>query len=123
PEQAATESEPVEPATIPAGFPTDEAQRESVEHMAYLPGGDDFTVTDVYGTNQFGEVGLAIGEEPLKQAGDIMEVGEEATAHFEAQAERLILLDDGRTTNFDQEREQPMSWLDRKSTRLNSSHV
>src|SRR5690625_7755758 len=79
--------------------------------MTYLPGGDDFTVTDVYGTNQFGEVGLAIGEEPLKQAGDIMEVGEEATGHFEAQAERLILLDDGRTTNFDQEREQPMSWL------------
>ena len=110
-EQMDTELEPVEPATIDSGFPTDEAQRESLEHMSYLPGEGDFTVTDVYPTNQFGEVGLAIGDEPLQQAGDIMEVGQEATAFHEAQAERLILLDDGKTTNFSNDREQPMSWL------------
>src|SRR5699024_796428 len=45
--------EPVEPATIASGFPTVEAQRESLEHMSNLPGEDDLTVADVYGTNQF----------------------------------------------------------------------
>ncbi|MFC7457014.1 ExeM/NucH family extracellular endonuclease [Brachybacterium sp. GCM10030267] len=101
----------VEPLTIEGGFPTEETERESIEHMLYLPGEGDFTVTDVYGTNQYGEVGLAIGDEPLKQAGDIMEPGEEATAYFEQQAQNLVLLDDGKSTNFSSNPEQPMSWL------------
>ena len=57
--------------------------------MLYLPGEGDFTVTDVYSTNRFGEVGLAIGDQPLQQAGDIMAPGAEATAYFEEQAQNL----------------------------------
>jgi predicted extracellular nuclease/2',3'-cyclic-nucleotide 2'-phosphodiesterase (5'-nucleotidase family) len=105
------ELEPVEPATLAGGFPTEEAQREAIEHMLYLPGEKEFTVTDVYPTNRFGEVTLAIGEEPLKQAGDIMRPGEEATAYYESRAELAVLLDDGRTTNFQNDPAQPMSWL------------
>ncbi|MGP5384708.1 ExeM/NucH family extracellular endonuclease [Brachybacterium tyrofermentans] len=103
--------DPVEPATIGSGFPTQEAQRESLEHMLYLPGEGDFTVTDVYSTNRFGEVGLAIGDQPLQQAGDIMAPGAEATAYFEEQAQNLVLLDDGRTTDFTKNAQLPMSWL------------
>ncbi|GAA1490843.1 ExeM/NucH family extracellular endonuclease [Brachybacterium sacelli] len=103
--------DPVEPTTLEGGFPTDESQRESLEHMLYLPGEDDFTVTDVYDTGRFGEVGLAIGDEPLQQAGDVMRPGEDATAYFERQAQNLVLLDDGRSTDFTEHPEQPMSWL------------
>ncbi|HEX7350214.1 ExeM/NucH family extracellular endonuclease [Brachybacterium sp.] len=101
----------VEPLTLEGGFPTEEAQRESLEHMLYLPGEGDFTVTDVYNTNRFGEVSLAIGDEPLQQAGDIMAPGEEASAYFDSRAEQLVLLDDGRTTNFANNPTEPMSWL------------
>jgi len=101
----------VEPLTLEGGFPTEEAQRESLEHMLYLPGEGDFTVTDVYTTNRFGEVSLAIGDEPLQQAGDIMAPGEEASAYFDSRAEQLVLLDDGRTTNFANTPTEPMSWL------------
>ena len=110
-EQLPEALEPVEPATIDSGFPTQEAQRESLEHMLYLPGEGDFTVTDVYSTNTFGEVGLAIGDQPLQQAGDIMAPGAEATAYFEEQAQNLVLLDDGRTTDFTRNAQLPMSWL------------
>lgn len=102
---------PIEPVTLAGGFPTEEAQRESLEHMLYLPGEGDFTVTDVYDTNRFGEVALAIGDQPLLQAGDIMRPGEEATAYFDSRAEQMILLDDGRTTNFQNNPGEPMSWL------------
>jgi predicted extracellular nuclease len=101
----------VEPATLEDGFPTEEAQRESLEHMLYLPGEGDFTVTDVYSTNRFGEVALAIGDEPLQQAGDIMRPGEEATAYFEGREDLKVLLDDARTTNFQNNPDQAMSWL------------
>ena len=49
--------DPVEPATLEGGFPVEEAQRESLEHMLYLPGEGDFTVTDVT-TRRHGEVTL-----------------------------------------------------------------
>ncbi|MEE1650763.1 ExeM/NucH family extracellular endonuclease [Brachybacterium sp. J144] len=101
----------IEPLTLEGGFPTAEEQRESIEHMLYLPGAGDFTVTDVYSTGSYGEVGLAIGDEPLQQAGDILRPGAEATAYYEAQAENLVLLDDGKSTNFSSNPTQPMSWL------------
>ncbi|WP_341856642.1 lamin tail domain-containing protein [Brachybacterium sp. GPGPB12] len=83
--------EPAEPATLAGGFPTEEARRESIEHMLYLPGAEEFTVTDVYSTNRFGEVGLAIGDQPLQQAGDIMRPGAEATAYYESRDALKVL--------------------------------
>ena len=103
--------EPVEPATLEGGFPTEESQRESLEHMLYLPGEGDFTVTDIYSTNKYGEITLAIGDEPLQQAGDIMAPGAEATEYFESRESLKVLLDDGRTTNFQSTPTSPMSWL------------
>lgn len=103
--------DPVEPLTLEGGFPVEQERRESIEHMLYLPGEGDFTVTDVYDTGRFGEVTLAIGDQPLLQAGDIMRPGEEATAYFEGREELKVLLDDGRTTNFQNSPDQPMSWL------------
>ncbi|MDN6303887.1 MAG: ExeM/NucH family extracellular endonuclease, partial [Brachybacterium sp.] len=103
--------EAVEPLSLEGGFPTEEAQRESLEHMLYLPGEGDFTVTDVYNTNTFGEVTLAIGDEPLQQAGDIMAPVVEATAFFSSREDFMVLRDDGRTTNFSNNADQVFSWL------------
>lgn len=103
-----------EPAPVPvtlAEFPTDEAQREPLEHMLYQPGPDDFTVTDVYGTSTYGEVVLAIGDAPLRQAGETHRPGPEATAALAAQARQKVVLDDGRTTDFSKNPTQPMSYL------------
>lgn len=110
-EQLAQPLAAVEPLTLEDGFPAEETQRESLEHMLYLPGEGDFTVTDVFSTNRFGEITLAIGDEPLQQAGDIMRPGEEATAYVESREDLMVLLDDGRTTNFQSTPSEPMSWL------------
>ncbi|MGY1750572.1 ExeM/NucH family extracellular endonuclease [Modestobacter sp. SYSU DS0511] len=78
---------------------TDAAARESLEGMLIQPTGD-YTVTEVYNLNRFGEVMLATGTEPLRQATDVVEPGAEAIAYEEANAERVLLLDDGRSTNL-----------------------
>ncbi|GAB2536597.1 ExeM/NucH family extracellular endonuclease [Brachybacterium huguangmaarense] len=101
---------PVQPATFDA-FPTEENRRESIESMLYLPGEGDFTVTDVYPTNQYGEIGLAIGDEPLRQPGDVMRPGAEATAMWNAMPAQKVILDDAKTTNFQTKADEPMSWL------------
>src|SRR5699024_8628764 len=40
-----------------------------------------------------------------------MRPGEEASAYFASRDDFKVLLDDGRTTNFQNTPEQPMSWL------------
>jgi len=100
----------VEPVTLSA-FPTDEVQRESLESMLYLPATGDFTVTDVYPTQQYGEITLAIGDEPLRQPGDVMRPGADATAALDAQAAQKVILDDAKTTDFQAHPTEPMSYL------------
>ncbi|MGY1845237.1 ExeM/NucH family extracellular endonuclease [Modestobacter sp. SYSU DS0875] len=78
---------------------TDAAERESLEGMLFQPTGD-YTVTEVYNLNRYGEVMLAAGTEPLRQATDVVEPGAEAIAYEEANAQRVLLLDDGRSTNL-----------------------
>ncbi|MCL6423100.1 ExeM/NucH family extracellular endonuclease [Brachybacterium sp. JHP9] len=101
----------VAPSTFTGAFPTDEAARESLEHMLLQPGKGAFTVTDVYGTMNYGEVSLAIGDKPLRQPGDVMRPGPEATAEFNAAAAQVILLDDAKTTNFSRATDEPLSYL------------
>ncbi|WP_322098168.1 ExeM/NucH family extracellular endonuclease [Nakamurella alba] len=95
----AEEAAPVTPTTTD-GWPTTDAQREALESMLYLPTGD-FTVSDVYSTNQYGEVGLASGTTPLIQPTDVARPGStEAAAVTADNASRAVVLDDGASTNF-----------------------
>ena len=89
---------PVQPLTVP--WPTTEAGRESVESMLFQPTGD-YTVTNTFSTNQFGEVGLAVGTTPLMQNTEVGAPGSpEAAAVLVDNAKRAVTLDDGASTNF-----------------------
>ncbi|WP_230297784.1 ExeM/NucH family extracellular endonuclease [Actinomyces provencensis] len=88
----------VEP--LRTAWPTTDADREALESMLIAPQGE-FTVSNTYSTNQYGEVGLASGTEPLRQPTDVAEPGSaEAAAVASDNAARGVVLDDGATTNF-----------------------
>jgi 5'-nucleotidase len=89
---------PVQALTIP--WPTTDAARESIEGMQFQPKGD-YTVTNTYATNQYGEVGLAVGDHPLIQNTEVAKPGTPAADAVVADnAKRLVTLDDGASTNF-----------------------
>ena len=94
---AASVTAPV-PATV--GFPETDAEREALESMLIAPQGD-FTVSDVYTTNQYGEVVLASGTKPLIQPTEVARPGSaEYTATVADNAARKLVLDDGSSVNF-----------------------
>jgi 5'-nucleotidase len=81
-------------------WPGSNAERESLEGMLYHPSGA-FTVTNTYSTNQYGEVGLAVGDKPLIQPTELAAPGTEAADAIAADnAARAVTLDDGASTNF-----------------------
>jgi 5'-nucleotidase len=94
---AATVTAPV-PAAV--AYPDTAAERERLEGMLIAPAGD-YTVTDVYSTNQYGEIGLAASTTPLVNPTVLGAPGSPehaaAVARFDAE---LVTLDDGSTINF-----------------------
>jgi len=87
-------------ATTTSGWPTTDAAREPLEGMLYRPSGA-FTVTNTFGTNQYGEVGLASGTKPLIQRTEVEKPGPASASPTEADnAARAVTLDDGSSTNF-----------------------
>ncbi len=69
--------------------------------MLFSPQGD-FTVTETYNTNRYGEVGLAVGDTPLIQPTEVVDAQDEAAvAAVEADNDaRAITLDDGSGTDY-----------------------
>lgn len=106
-EDAATDvtvlDEPVDAVTAAttAEWPDADAEKEVLEGMLYTVG-RDFTVTDTFATNQFGEVALALGDTPLIQPTEVADAQDAAAiARVEADnAARAIVLDDASSTNF-----------------------
>ncbi|GAB3122096.1 ExeM/NucH family extracellular endonuclease [Glaciibacter psychrotolerans] len=79
---------------------TSAVERESLEGMLIAPQGP-FTVTNNYSTNQYGDIGLAIGDTPLVNPTVLHRPGSAGQiAAIADNAARLITLDDGATTNF-----------------------
>ncbi|MDJ0315268.1 ExeM/NucH family extracellular endonuclease [Arthrobacter sp. H35-D1] len=80
--------------------PATDAGRETLEGMLVEPQGE-FTITDNYTLNNYGEVGLATGTTALVQPTAVAPFG---SAEYEAtvaeNAARAIRLDDGASTNF-----------------------
>ena len=98
-------AEAIKPLAI--SLPSDEAGREQIESMLVEPQGE-FTVSDNYSLNQYGELSLAMGtssilpgEKLLRQPTDVFAPGSgQAAALAEENAQRSIVVDDGATLNF-----------------------
>jgi 5'-nucleotidase len=87
-------------ASTTDGWPRTDAARESLEGMLYRPTGD-YTVTDTYNTNSFGEVELGAGDSPLIQWTEVARPSTPEAAAIKADDDaRMVTLDDGSSTNF-----------------------
>ena len=89
----------VKPAAV--AYPDNEADRESLEGMLLAPQGD-YTVTDNYSLNQYGEIGLATGTTTLKTPTEVAP-WDDAAGIAAAKAEiaaRGVKLDDGSSFSF-----------------------
>ena len=102
------------PTPTSSQWPRTDAAREAFEGMLLAPAGD-FTVTDNYSLNQYGEIAIAQGTEPLPQRTDVARPGSpEADAVVADNDARRVTLDDGATTNFlytDAGEDTPLPWL------------
>lgn len=97
------------PANV--AWPGSDAQRESLEGMLYAPSGD-WTVTDVYDLNTYGEVNLARGATPLRTPTDVARPGPGAQAVAAENATRALTLDDGASLNFlTSAKDTPLPWI------------
>ncbi|GGA71882.1 hypothetical protein GCM10011490_23290 [Pseudoclavibacter endophyticus] len=89
---------PVVPAAVE--WPETDDEREVWEHMLIEPAGT-YIVADNYSLNQYGEIGLAVGDQPLvtpTEAG--APLSDEAQAQLEYNEAHSVILDDGATTDF-----------------------
>ncbi len=88
------------PVAASCAWPATETGREALESVLVLPKGD-FTVTNSYSTHQYGEVGLATGNSPLRQSTDIAAFGTpEQQAVVADNAARGVVLDDGASWDY-----------------------
>lgn len=102
-------------APLVAAYPTTPEAREAHEGELVAPT-DDFAVTNVYTTNQYGEIGLATGGRPLVQPTDVARPGTPDYAAVVADnAARAVTLDDGSSINFlsngSADQDIPLPWL------------
>ncbi|MCA1780846.1 MAG: ExeM/NucH family extracellular endonuclease [Dermatophilaceae bacterium] len=90
--------DPVTPTKL-ATLPVADAEKEVYEGMLVLPQ-DNYTITNNFQTNRFGQLGLAVGDEPLYQATDMVEPGPEAVAYEAENRRKYITLDDGSSFDY-----------------------
>ena len=92
------------PTPAKVSYPQTDAQRETLESMLVAPQGD-YTVSDVYNTNKYGEIGLAASNKPFLNPTVKGLKGDAKTgAAYQAEVDRLekesVVLDDGSSRNF-----------------------
>ena len=89
------------PSPVTGVWPDTDAEREALEGMLFVADGE-FTVSDTYSTNSYGEVGLARGTSPLITPTEVADAQDPtAIAAVEADnAARAIVLDDASSTNY-----------------------
>jgi len=87
----------VEPTVL--DFPLTAAEKEAHEGMLIAPAGE-WTITDNYDVNSYGSLGIVPGDSPLLNPTTVAEPGDAARRVMAENAERLIVLDDGASTNF-----------------------
>ncbi|WP_026819339.1 ExeM/NucH family extracellular endonuclease [Arthrobacter castelli] len=118
--QLDTAAEEVKAAT--AALPATSAGREDLEGMLLAPQGE-YTVTGNYQLNRYGEVRLAAGTKPLVQPTAVAPPGSDRALEVEADNNaRAVTLDDGASTDFMSNGDQPLPYLTMKEpVRVGSS--
>jgi predicted extracellular nuclease len=101
-------------SAVAVDYPANEAGREALEGMLIEPT-NDFTVTDNYDLNLYGEIGLASGDHPLVQPTEVC-ADDDSACLDDVKADnaaRAVLLDDGASGNYSSEalQDQPLPWL------------
>ncbi|KGN33276.1 hypothetical protein N802_14635 [Knoellia sinensis KCTC 19936] len=94
----ATDCAPIVPTPL-STVPVTDADKEGYEGMLVKPEGT-YTITNNFQLNQFGQLGLAVGDEPLYQATDVVRPGAEAQAYEAENLKKYITLDDGSSVNY-----------------------
>lgn len=88
------------PEPTPVDFPADESTREAHEGMLVDVSATAWTVTDHHDVNAYGSLGLAPGPDPLPNPTSVADPGGAARAVRAENAGKLMVLDDGASTNF-----------------------
>ncbi len=92
-------------------WPATNAEREVLESMLVRPTGD-FTVTDNYDLNRYGEIDLAFGTDALVQPTEIAPPGTPENAAVQADnSARGVTLDDGATIDFVRNMDRALPYL------------
>lgn len=108
-----------------ATLPVTDAEKEVYEGMLVQPEGT-YTITNNYQLNQYGQLGLALGEEPLYQATDMVLPGAEAEAYEQANLARYITLDDGSSWDYlrnETAQSSPLPYLSQEEPHRTRSQV
>ncbi|MGA4669818.1 ExeM/NucH family extracellular endonuclease [Propionibacteriaceae bacterium Y1923] len=119
----ATGCAPVVPTELDT-LPATDAAKEVYEGMLVLPKGN-YTITNNYQLNQFGQLGLAFGDEPLYQATDVVPY-QQAVAYENAQLTKWITLDDGSSWNYltnNTAKETPLPYLSQATPMRTNSQL
>ena len=109
--------EPFEAVTaLATAYPTTFAEREAHESELLDVSGQQFTVSNNYRTNQYGEIGLATGDKPLITPTEVADAQDEAAieAVQDDNYARGVILDDGSSWNYvgdARNHDNPLPWL------------
>lgn len=112
-------------ATELTSLPATDADREAYEGMLVKPT-SGYTVTNNYGLNQYGQIGLADGDKPLYQGTEIALPGKDAEAVEAANKAKYINLDDGSSWNFmtnADAKNSPLPYLSQDTPIRTGTHV
>ncbi|WP_353950229.1 ExeM/NucH family extracellular endonuclease [Knoellia sp. S7-12] len=93
----AVDCAPVTPTPL-ATLPVTDAEKEQYEGMLVQPQGT-YTITNNFQLNNFGQIGLAVGDKPLFQSTDKVLPGAAAAAYEAENLKKYITLDDGASVN------------------------
>ncbi|WP_404383072.1 ExeM/NucH family extracellular endonuclease [Knoellia locipacati] len=120
----ATDCAPVTPTAL-STLPVTNADKEQYEGMLVQPQGT-YTITNNYGLNQYGQVGLAVGDQPLYTATDVVLPGVAATAYEAENKKKYITLDDGSSWDYirnETAQDSPLPYLSQAEPMRTGSQV
>jgi predicted extracellular nuclease len=112
-------------ATPLSAPPVSDADKEQYEGMLVQPEGT-YTITNNYDLNRYGQVGLAVGDEPLYQSTDVVLPGAEAEAYEAENRTKYITLDDGSSWDYTRNAEaqdSPLPYLSQEEPMRTGSQV